>query len=148
MDFDASATIAADPDLVFEWVQDLTTYPRWFRIVDRVRAATSAADDERWDVDLAARLGPLKRTKRVRMARTLHDLGERNVRFERHEDDGRGHSAWVLEGSVAAHQRGSRVRMRLHYGGVAWLPGLDLLLRDEARRAGGRLERLVVGGDR
>lgn len=147
MDFDASATLGAGPDRVFRWVEDLTTYPRWFRIVDRVRDAAAVEGEQRWDVDLAARLGPLKRTKRVRMARPVHDLGERKVCFERDEGDGRGHSAWVLQAGVAPHPGGCRLRMRLHYGGVAWVPGLDLLLRDEARRAGGRLERLVLAGD-
>lgn len=142
MDFDAAAVLHIGVVPVFGYVQDLTTYPRWFTIVDRVAPAADG-DETGWEVDLAARLGPFKRTKRVRMARTEIDLAERRVRFERLELDARPHSAWVLAARVEEHPSGCRLHMHLHYGGVGWVPGLDLILREEAKRAGARLERVL-----
>ena len=140
MDFDAATRLAVGVVPVFGYVQDLTTYPQWFTIVDR---AEPIGGSEAWDVDLAARLGPLKRTKRVRMVRTTLELAAHRVRFERDEADGRSHSAWVLDVAVDEEPLGCRLRMQLHYGGVGWVPGLDLILREEAKRAGTRLEKLL-----
>ena len=149
MDFEGVAALAVGVVPVFGYVQDLGTYPAWFSIIDRVTPAAAAAqpgsDGGAWDVDLAARIGPFKRTKRVRMVRTLFEPSNRQVRFERRELDSAAHSAWVLSAHVDPHQGGSRLFMHLHYGGIAWVPGLDVLLREEARRAGARLERLLRG---
>lgn len=142
MDFDAAAVLQVGVVPVFGYVQDLATYPRWFTIVDRVEPA-GAGDETGWAVDLAARLGPFKRTKRVRMVRAQIDLAERRVRFEREELDGGSHSAWVLGAHVEEHPLGCRLHMHLHYGGIGWVPGLDLILREEAKRAGARLERVL-----
>jgi hypothetical protein len=146
VDFEGTTTLAIGIVPVFGYVQDLTTYPSWFTIVDRVAPARHADPAEpAWDVDLAARLGPLKRTKRVRMVRSALDLETHHARFERREaDEGRSHSAWVLDGQVTDDGVGGCVlRMHLHYGGIAWVPGLDLLLREEAKRAAARLERVL-----
>ena len=132
-------TVAEPCRKVFGAVADLDTYPQWFTIVDRAVAAP--ADEPTWDVDLAARAGPFKRTKRVRMVQVHASLEDGHVRYERQEADGRPHSAWVLEAHVApaAVDGATDLRVRLHYDGIAWVPGLDLLLRQEARRAGTRL---------
>jgi len=132
---------------VFEAVADLDTYPHWFTIVDRAVAAP--ADEPTWDVELAARVGPFKRTKRVRMVQVHASGADGHVRYERQEADGRPHSAWVLEAHVAPGAAGdgkaTDLRVRLHYDGIAWVPGLDLLLRQEARRAGARLAAFLEG---
>lgn len=145
MDFEAAAVLGVGVGPVFGYVQDLTTYPQWFTIVDRADRVDGAVDDEApaWDVDLAARLGPFKRTKRVRMIRAGLDAGEHRVRFERRELDGRSHSSWRLEARVEGEARGCRLHMHLHYGGVGWVPGLDRILREEAKRAGARLQRVL-----
>ena len=134
MDFDASARLAVAPDRVFAEVADLTTYPHWLGIVHRVEP-----DDDGWLVDLGARVGPFTRTKRVRMTtaeRRPHEL----VRFERAELDGRAHSPWMLEARLDPDGTDATLlTMHLYYGGSLWVPGLDLVLRQEVRRAGGRL---------
>lgn len=130
-----STTLAVPPLLVLAEVADLATYPHWLGIVHEV----VATDDGAWLVDLGARVGPLRRTKRVRMVRTLYDPVSGAVRFERAELDGRAHSAWVLSAAVVPTGEGSSVTMHLHYGGSAWLPGTDLVVRQEMRRAGSRL---------
>jgi uncharacterized protein YndB with AHSA1/START domain len=134
VDTTGTARLPAPPERVFAEVADLGTYPQWLGIVRAVDP-----DGEAWVVELGARVGPLRRTKRVRMARTVHQPPER-VRFERAELDGRPHSPWVLEAVVTpAGADGSLVAMHLHYGGSKWLPGLDVVLHQEVRRAGGRL---------
>lgn len=132
-----TAELAATPERVFAEVADLSTYPGWLGIVHAAEPVGEGA----WAVELGARLGPWRRTKRVRMARTVCDAISGAVRFERAELDGREHSAWVLEARVAATERGSALTMHVHYGGAAWVPGLDLVLRQEVRRAAARLQR-------
>src|SRR5688500_11916467 len=93
----------AAPARVFAEVADLGTYPRWLGIVHAaVPASAGDAGDEvgpAWSVEIGARLGPLRRTKRVRMVRVVCDEPTA-VRFERVEDDGREHSAWVLQADL------------------------------------------------
>lgn len=136
----AAARLPTAPSRVFEALADLGTYPHWLGIVQ----AAEVVADGAWAVELGARLGPLRRTKRVRMVRTVCEADER-VRFDRAELDGREHSPWVLEAEVVPDGEGSALTMHLHYGGGAWLPGLDLVLRQEVRCAAARLT-AVLGG--
>lgn len=120
-------------------VEDLATYPRWFTIVDSVTPTADGA----WTVDLAARLGPIKRTKRVRMVRVAPG------HFERSELDGKRHSPWVLRTDVHDDEHrpgGSRLRMHLHYGNTEFFPGMSVLLASEARRAAKRLDDMLRDG--
>lgn len=134
VDFTASARLPAAPDRVFADVCDLTTYPHWLGIVHRAEV-----DGDGWLVDVGARIGPLARTKRVRMT-AIEQRPHELVRFERAELDDRVHSPWVLEAHLEPIDAdGTYLTMCLHYGGALWLPGLDLVLRNEVRRAGGRL---------
>jgi hypothetical protein len=56
--------------------------------------------------------------------------------FERAELDGREHSAWVLRAEVeGAAGGGSRLTMRLHYGGSLFGPVLERLLGDTIERS-------------
>ena len=137
---------------LFEWVEDLSRYPRWLEIVTRAEplADDSAPGDPAgvepsWAVDLRGRIGPLARSKRLRMIRTRHDV-PRSVRFERAELDGRTHSPWVLEadvGAIEGPEVGSRLTMRLSYGGGLFGPVLERVLRDEIERSRRRLAELV-----
>lgn len=76
------------------------------------------------------------------MVRTAHEPPA-SVRFERREEDGRSHSPWVLTAEVAAVPGGSRLEVRLHYGGGLFGPVLERLLADEVERAKPRLIALV-----
>lgn len=130
-------TAALDTDATSEAlaavVRDLGTYPDWLDIVGR---AEPAAEGE-WLVDLRGQLGPLRRTKRLRMLRTVDDTD--HVRFERAETDGRQHSPWELDAALTPLAGGTRLTMRLHYGGSLWVPLLDRLLREEIERSKPRL---------
>ncbi len=125
---------------LFPWVDDLTRYPHWLDIVPRAEPVAAHGDDvgPAWSVDLRGRLGPFARAKRLRMVRTVHDP-DRHARFERVEHDGRQHSSWVLDAEVAETPDGSRLTMRLHYGGRLWMPALDRMLADEIERSRPRL---------
>ena len=151
MDITASTPLAVSPERVFAEVADLSTYPGWIGIVGAAEPADPHPDDAgpAWRVDLRAKIGPLSRRKTVRMVRTRHDP-PRSVRFERVEHDDEGHSAWVLTAEVgaapadgpaasAAARPGSRLDMHLHYSGGG-LPLVDVVIREEIRRAGRRLE--------
>ena len=161
---DLTEELLADctPEVLFEHVADLGVYPAWLAIVERavphvpgtgmdldVRAADPAAGRPdaapAWQVDLRGRLGPMARSKRLRMVRTRFDP-PRHVRFERVELDGRSHAPWVLEASVDEHAAGSRLTVHLHYGGTFGGALLGRMLADEVERARPRLAELVASG--
>jgi hypothetical protein len=122
---------------VFPEVADLATYPEWLGIVLSARREEGSGEPS-WAVEIGARLGPLRRGKRLRMVRTEH-LEPTSCRFERRELDGHEHSAWVLSAGVAPGPDGSELTMDLRYEGGLWLPGLDRVLDAEIAAAGRRL---------
>lgn len=141
MDVTSTLDTPCSPERLFASIDDLTVYPEWLTIVPRAEPepvgepdATSADDAPAWHVDLRGRLGPLARSKRLRMVRTAHE-SPRHVRFERRELDGRSHSPWVLDAEVEATDDGSRLTMRLHYGGSFGGSLLERMLRDEIERS-------------
>lgn len=148
---DLSASLEADctPEALFEWVDGLDTYDRWLEIVPRTSDAGPMEGDPgpAWHVTLRGRLGPLARSKRLRMVRTEHrppvgDTPGRAV-FERREVDGRDHATWRLTATVDGTPTGSRLVMELHYGGSLWVPLLDRLLTSEIDASRRRLRALV-----
>lgn len=145
MDVVADLDAPHPPELVFAWVRDLGTYPRWLDIVPRADPERSG-DVDAWTVDLRARLGPFSRAKRLRMVRTEHDPPA-VAAFERAEHGGRAHSAWVLRAEVApGADGGSRLTMRLHYGGGFAGPVLERLLGDTITRGRPKLLTLLDTG--
>lgn len=138
MDLDAALVAPCAPEHLYSWVEDLGRYPEWLEIVTRAEPL----DDGSWAVDLRGRLGPLARSKRLRMVRSRHAVPSA-VRFERAEVDGREHSPWVLQADVAPHPDGTELTMRLHYGGGLFGPVLERVLRDEIERSRLRLLALV-----
>lgn len=139
MDVTAELDAPHPPAAVLPWVSDLGRYPEWLDIVPRA----VPDGDGSWLVDLRGRLGPLARSKRLRMTRVL--LDDRSVRFERDEQDGRSHAPWVLEAEVAPSDGGSRLVMRLHYGGSLFGPVLERVLGDEIERSRQRLLDRLAG---
>lgn len=141
---DVHATLAAPcrPDELFAFVDDLARYPMWVDLVHRAQLVEGAATE--WQVELRARLGPLARSKQLRMQRTVHDVDTCVAVFERHEIDGRRHSPWVLRAEVCAEGDGSRLQMHLHYGGGLWTGGvLERALADQITNGRERLLSLV-----
>ena len=139
VDIEAELTAPCRPEALFAWVGDLGRYPRWLEIVTRA----DPQDDGSWAVDLRGRLGPLARTKRLRMVRTELVEPTRAV-FERAELDGRDHSPWTLTADVVDDGGASRLAMQLHYGGGLFEPLIERVLRDEIERSRERLLGLVT----
>jgi len=85
--------------------------------------ASTSHDLDTWMVELRARLGPFARSKRLRMVRRICEAPYCVV-FERAENDGRSHSAWVLSATVSETEIGSLMQMNLHYSGSLFTGGL------------------------
>lgn len=141
MDIVADLVAPCSPADLSTWVDDLSRYPSWLEIVTRAEAVDDPDGGAAWAVDLRGRLGPLARSKRLRMVRTVNEGGR--FRFEREELDGRRHSPWVLEATVVEDEAGARLTMHLHYGGGLFGPVLERVLGDEIERSRVRLLDLV-----
>jgi len=137
------------PEAVTPWVESLDAYPGWTGLVHRV-SPDAAAGDEAWSVELRARIGPLARSKRLRMVRVASTpAGE--YRFVREERDGKQHSTWeltaVVESIGTAKAPRTRLVMTLFYGGANWAGGLaERTLEDEVRKSKAKLLQLVSDG--
>jgi hypothetical protein len=142
MDVAASLLARCATARLFPFVDDLGVYPQWMALVHRAEPD----GDDVWRVELRARVGPLTRSKRLRMRRTVRDLAAGRVRFERDEDDGRRHSPWVLDASISEPSPGhSRLDMTLHYGGGLWTGGvLERVLAEHITGGRDRLLALVA----
>lgn len=144
-----SAPTGADQAELYRVVSDLATYPEWLELVDRVEPEPVGDGDGDGEpaylVTLRARIGPLARSKRLRMVRTVAD--GRRVRFERRELDGRDHSAWVLSAEVGPRDdepHRSEVTVDLRYDGSLWSGLLDAVLQSAADDASERLQSYVA----
>jgi len=107
--------------------------------------ASPASPGPAWDVVLQARVGPFRRSKRLRMERTGLEDG-RWVRFERREVDGRDHAGWSLDARLEEVQGGTRLVMDLHYDGALWSPPLEHLLQRQIEQGRSRLAELARRG--
>ena len=146
MDLTATLLAPCPPTELFAWVGSLDTYDQWLDIVPRSQPAPAAAGDPgpAWHVTLRGHVGPLARSKRLRMVRTEHEVPTSAV-FERRETDGRNHAAWVLKALVTGDGTSSLLTMHLHYGGSLWVPLLDRVLSREIESSRRRLRELVTG---
>lgn len=145
MDVTAELEAPVPPDALLRAVDELDRYPAWLDIVARAEPADPAPGDAGpgWTVDLRGRFGPIARSKRLRMVRTVHEPGG-VVRFERSELDGRSHSPWVLTAAVDPTPAGSRLTVTMHYGGGLFGPVLERILGDEIERSKPRLLALLA----
>lgn len=142
MDVEATLEAPCSADALFAHVDDLARYAEWSTLVHR--AEVDPADPLAWQVELRARVGPLARSKRLRMRRTERDHDAHVAVFERSEVDGKRHSPWVLRAQVDETDGVSTLRMHLHYGGALWTGGvLERVLTDQITSGRERLLALV-----
>jgi hypothetical protein len=158
MDVHADVVVPADPERVLAYLDDLGNYPAWMRLVHRVDPDETAvgstngetadlAPEQAWFVQLRAKVGPLARSKRLRMERRELLAGS-HVVFERAELDGREHAMWRLRAEVRTVDDGTRVDVHLHYGGQLWTGGvLERVLADEIDRGRRALVESVLATD-
>ena len=142
MEITAEVELETAPELVRPWISDLDRYPAWLSIV--ARASAEAGEQPSWAVELRGKVGPLSRSKRLRMVRTLDEPGR--LRFERLELDGRQHSPWTLDAQLSATDRGSHLVMVLRYGGGFGGGIVERLLADEIEDSKIRLRSLLEAG--
>ncbi len=141
MEIKLDATLDAAPAAVLAEVGDLPGYPEWHGMVHRVEV-----DGDGWLVDLGGRLGPFKKSKRVRMVRAADEVPGQ-VRFVRVERDRTDHGGWELEATVepAAGEGPCTLHFRLSYDGSSPLIGvLEPVLRAETERSGDRLRKRLA----
>ena len=143
VDVIASLEAPCPAERLFELIDDLSTYPQWNGLVHS--AIAEPGDQPVWDVELRARLGPLARSKRLRMVRTVRDAETFTATFERDQADGRNHSPWVLDARIVEQDGLSTLTMRLHYGGSLWTGGaLERVLAEQITSGRERLLNLVA----
>lgn len=135
------------PQDVYGYVDDLGVYPSWMRLVrEVVPVEAGPEEDATWEVELRAQVGPLARSKRLRMVRTCHEPS-RTVIFERAEVDGRSHAPWMLRADLRSAQTdddATELVMTLRYGGSLWTGAvLERVLDEEVRVGSERLLELL-----
>jgi hypothetical protein len=140
MDLTAILEASCSLEQLRVWVGDLGRYPEWLSIVPRA-VPEEGSDPNAWAVELRAKVGPIARSKRLRMIRTINEPS--HIRFEREETDGRSHSPWVLDAELESISTGTRLTMGLHYGGSFGAGLFERLLNDEIESSKQTLRSLV-----
>ena len=139
VDLKASVDLDASPERVRPLVATLERYPEWLSIVAKAQTMTGAADA--WAIELRAKVGPLSRSKRLRMVRTVDD--PLHLRFERMELDGRTHAEWTLDARLRPNGDQTELIMELHYGGGFGGGVVERLLASEIDESRRRLRSLL-----
>lgn len=142
-DVEIRATLdsSCSAEIMRSWVNDLGLYPRWLSIVPRAELVEADGGSQAWAVELRAKVGPLARSKKLRMERVADTPA--HVRFERRETHGRDHSSWVLDAEIEPVDSGCRLTMILQYGGAFGGGLVERLLRDEIESSKQKLRALV-----
>jgi carbon monoxide dehydrogenase subunit G len=147
MQIERDTLVPAPPGRVFALVDDLAAYPSWMSLVHDVREEPPTGDRRTWNVELQAQVGPLARSKRLRMTRVVHEP-DRRVVFERDEIDGKRHSPWILAARLhpdVSAVGSTRLTMTLTYGGNLWTGAvLQRVLDDHIERGAAALCALVT----
>jgi hypothetical protein len=148
--------LAGPADAVAPWVDDLTAYPAWMGLVHKAEPVPAGDDgDPAWNVELRARVGPLARSKQLRMVRIGDPArpaaaaagdGISEIRFVRRELDGKSHGQWDLTATITPNGATTRLTVELRYEGRMWTGVLEPILRDEIERSRERLRELVMDG--
>jgi hypothetical protein len=145
VEIERDTVVPGPPERAFALVDDLDRYPAWMDLVHEVEAIGSTDGKRAWNVELQAQVGPFARSKRLRMARVVHEPPYRVV-FERAEIDGRQHSPWVLAVTLGGHPPTTAITMTLTYGGNLWTGAvLQRVLDDHVERGAAALRSLLAG---
>ena len=137
MDITADVELEATVEKVRAFIAELDRYPGWLSIVAKAEPLAYGAGRQAWAVELRAKVGPLARSKRLRMVRTIDE--SEHLRFERDELDGRDHAQWTLDAYLDQTSSGTRLQMVLHYSGGFGSGVVQRLLSDEIEASKGRL---------
>ena len=147
MDVTANVDVPVSVEILFGYISDLKNYESWLEMVHSVKpfshVASTSPDLDAWIVELRARLGPFARSKRLRMVQKICEAPYCVV-FERAENDGRSHSAWVLSATVSQTVNGSSLQTNLQYSGSLFTGGLlERALSDQIKQGRVKLIQLL-----
>ena len=148
MEVTANVDVPVSVEILFGYISDLKNYESWLEMVHSVKpfshVASTSPDLDAWIVELRARLGPFARSKRLRMVQKICEAPYCVV-FERAENDGRSHSAWVLSATVSPTDSGSSLQMNLHYSGSLFTGGLlERALADQIEKGREKLIQQLI----
>lgn len=146
MDVNLGAKIDAPPAAVLAEIEDLPSYPEWHGMVKKVEP-----DGGGWFVELAGKMGPFTKSKRVRLERAPAEAGDEPglVRFVRVERDRDDYGRWELHGTVdpVTGDGPCMLRFRLLYDGTSPLASmLEPFLKAETHRSADRLRARLRSG--
>lgn len=135
-----AAKLNGSASALVDLLADLSRYPGWLDLVQSSIPEPGHADT--WMVTLRTQLGPLARSKRLRMQ--LVERDEHSVRFERNEIDNRNYAPWVLSANVVpAGSCRCEAVVTLHYGGKLWSAAIEKALVGHERSAIEKLDALL-----
>jgi hypothetical protein len=146
VDISSQLETSASVVSIRRYVDDLAAYPTWMRLVHEAERCEAVDGDPgpAWLVELRAAIGPLARSKRLRMVRVDPETAEPagtshhdEIMFVRREIDGRQHAPWVFRLSIVdrSGEPSRLLEVHLHYGGRLWTGGLlERVLADEIER--------------
>jgi len=148
MDVTANVDVPVSVEILFSYISELKNYEAWLEMVHSVNSisdvSSTSYDLDTWIVELRARLGPFARSKRLRMVRKICEAPNCVV-FERAENDGRSHSAWVLSATVSQTEKGSSLQMNLYYSGSLFTGGLlERVLADQIEQGRAKLIQQLI----
>ena len=136
----------ATPDELFAVVSDIANYPEWLELVAKAEPAEAETGDvgAAWFITLRAAVGPLARSKRLRMV-VVESRSPEHLTLERSEIDGRDHSTWRLTSGVTAVEESAGLTLGLHYDGKFWNSVLDAVLARQIEATRPRLRDYLAG---
>jgi hypothetical protein len=148
MDVEAGLTTAAPVSSVLAHVDDLSAYPSWMSLVHSA-IREEGEQPPTWNVELRASVGPLARSKRLRLVRSEYaTIGDvHRVVFERRETDGRMHAMWRLTVTVTEAAGRTSLNMHLHYDGRFFVGVVESILRQHIEAGRARLSELLAAND-
>ncbi len=142
-----NATVNKPLDSVWPVVSDLATFPQWIEIVDTV--VVDAGEPPAHFVILKARLGPISRSKKLRMVQTARG-GEsdpeanNSVTFERQETHDIEVAMWKMNVTACSTGESStQLSISLSYDGELWLPAFGAILDSQVPKTIESLERYI-----
>ncbi len=148
MDVEAGLTTAAPVSSVLAQVDDLSAYPSWMSLVHSA-IRVEGEQPPTWNVELRASVGPLARSKRLRLVRSEYaTIGDvHRLVFERRETDGRTHAIWRLTVTVTEAAGRTSLTMHLHYDGRFFVGVVESILRQHIEAGRARLSELLAAND-
>ncbi len=141
MNVEATFEAPCEPELMFSLMEDLENITPWLDLLGGAERTTADPSDvgPAWDATFAIKLGPLTKTKDVRLVQIVHEPYEKVV-YERHELPIEGKDAsqiamWRLTMKVSPTDTGSLLYVHVFYGAEALGDMAEGILTKELNKA-------------